>query len=71
MSIENFGIEAPPVTIELRLPGGGPAILRAEEGGKIYVRGELVDDNQEIYRAFRSWLEGLCPSCGGLEGKRP
>jgi len=25
-------------------------------GGKIYVRGELVDDNVEVYQAFKNWL---------------
>jgi hypothetical protein len=59
----NFGIEIPPTSIELRLPGEGPPLLRADESGQVWVRGELVDDNREIYVAFKSWLEGLCPNC--------
>jgi len=35
---------------------GGVEVLRFEDGGKIFVRGEEVDNNKEVYRAFQQWL---------------
>ena len=32
-------------------------VLRFNEDGKVFVRGELVDDNKAIYEAFKEWLE--------------
>lgn len=29
-----------------------------DRNGEIYVRGELVDNNTEVYWAFRGWLAG-------------
>ena len=61
-------IVLPPGTIELKMAGQEVAILRVEESGKVYVRGALVDDDVEVYRAFKSWMAGLCPNCKGKEG---
>ena len=36
---------------------GGDEVMRFEPEGKVFVRGEEVDDNQEVYLAFRRWLE--------------
>lgn len=33
-----------------------PEYLRFESDGKVYVRGELVDNNKDVYLAFRAWL---------------
>lgn len=35
----------------------GREMLRFDDNGKVYVRGEQVDDNQEIYTHFRRWLQ--------------
>ncbi len=32
-------------------------ILRFESSGKVFIRGEEVDDNPEIYKAFRAFLQ--------------
>ncbi len=32
-------------------------MMRFNHDGKVYVRGEEVDDNREIYRHFRRWLQ--------------
>ncbi len=32
-------------------------MMRFDPDGKIYVRGEQVDDNQGIYMHFRRWLQ--------------
>ncbi len=32
-------------------------MLRFDDNGKVYVRGEEVDDNQGIYMHFRRWLQ--------------
>ena len=42
---------------DIGIAGHGVEFIRAEESGKIYVRGELVDDNQAVYEAFKKWLE--------------
>ena len=31
--------------------------LRFQPDGKVFVRGELVDDNQKIYESFKAWLD--------------
>ena len=31
-------------------------VLRFEENGKIYIHGELVDDNQKVYTAMLDFL---------------
>ncbi len=38
---------------------GNPAVeyLRLEEGGKVYLRGTLVEDDKEAYTGFSSWLK--------------
>ncbi len=35
-------------------------MLRFDHDGKVFVRGEQVDDNQGIYMHFRRWLELAC-----------
>jgi hypothetical protein len=35
----------------------GREMMRFDHDGKVYVRGEQVDDNQGIYFHFRRWLE--------------
>jgi hypothetical protein len=34
----------------------GCEVMRFEGGGRIYARGELVDDNVGVYREFLAWL---------------
>lgn len=34
----------------------GSEVMRFEPDGRCFVRGELVDNNVEVYKAFRSWL---------------
>ena len=46
----------PPGNIAFLL-AGGREMLRFDHDGKVYVRGEQVDDNQEIYMHFRRWLQ--------------
>jgi hypothetical protein len=38
----------------------GREMMRFDDDGKVYVRGEQVDDNQGIYMHFRRWLEIAC-----------
>ena len=41
-------------------------VLRLEPDGRSFVRGEQVDDNAEVYRAFTSWLTDCrCVECNG------
>ncbi len=41
-------------------------VLRLEPDGRSFVRGEQVDDNAEVYRAFTSWLTDCrCVECSG------
>ena len=32
-------------------------VMRFKPDGRVYVRGELVDDNMTIYKVFKTWLE--------------
>lgn len=41
----------------IRLVVDGQEILKLSPGGVVEVRGERVDDNQQVYEAFRSWLD--------------
>lgn len=34
----------------------GNEMMRFESDGKVYIRGELVDDNLEVYKAFAEWF---------------
>ncbi len=38
----------------------GREMMRFDDDGKVYVRGEQVDDNQGIYMHFRRWLQIAC-----------
>ena len=38
----------------------GREMMRFDDDGKVYVRGEQVDDNQDIYMHFRRWLQLAC-----------
>ncbi len=38
----------------------GREMIRFDHDGKVYVRGEEVDDNLGIYMHFRRWLEIAC-----------
>ena len=38
----------------------GCEMIRFDHDGKVYVRGELVDDNQGIYMHFRRWMQLAC-----------
>ena len=53
----------PPGSIVLSV-GDGSEVLRFEHDGKAYVRGELVDENREIYMHFRRWLQLACGTLG-------
>ena len=38
--------------------------IRFKRDGKVYVRGTLVDSDQEVYKAILCWLrEQKCPEC--------
>jgi hypothetical protein len=39
------------------LTNNNEVIIQICEDGKIFIRGELVDDNLEVYEAFKEWLE--------------
>lgn len=41
---------------------GAEEYVRFEPGGKVYVRGELVDDNKEIYEQIKRWLASTSAS---------
>ncbi len=49
------GIGKPSGSIIFRL-ADGREMVRFDHDGKAYVRGEQVDDNQDIYLHFRRWL---------------
>jgi hypothetical protein len=34
----------------------GTEMMRFEPGGKVVIRGQEVDDNAEVYKAFREWF---------------
>lgn len=34
-------------------------IMRFETNGDCYVRGQLVDNNETVYKEFRAWLEAV------------
>lgn len=38
----------------------GREMMRFDHDGKVYVRGEQIDDNQGIYMHFRRWLQLAC-----------
>ena len=38
----------------------GREMMRFDHDGKVYVRGEQVDDNLGIYMHFRRWLQLAC-----------
>ena len=38
----------------------GREMMRFDHDGKVYVRGDEVDDNQGIYMHFRRWLQIAC-----------
>jgi uncharacterized protein with PIN domain len=41
-------------------------VLRLDPDGRVFVRGEEVGDNVEVYRAFTRWLTDCrCMECGG------
>ena len=50
------GNGAPSGSIVIELSDGSE-MIRFDHDGKVYVRGEQVDDNQGIYMHFRRWLE--------------
>ncbi len=35
-------------------------MIRFDDNGKVFVRGEQVDDNKDIYMHFRRWLQLAC-----------
>lgn len=35
----------------------GQEVLRFDKDGSVYIRGEKVDTNQEIYSALKDWIE--------------
>jgi len=39
-------------------------MMRFQADGKIFVRGQQVDDNQMIYAQFREWLEQVRKDAG-------
>lgn len=42
----------------------GKECLRFEESGDVYIRGEKVDSNKEVYEQIMGWLlEMRCPKC--------
>lgn len=58
------GDGAPPGSIIFRL-ADRREMIRFDHDGKVYVRGEQVDDNHEIYRHLRRWLRlaHVIPAC--------
>lgn len=36
---------------------GTEEMMKFEDNGNVYIRGQLVDDNEEVYKAFKDWLE--------------
>lgn len=51
-----FNKQDTPLTIVI---GSSKEMMRFEADGRIFVRGEQVDDNKEVYKAFREWLESV------------
>lgn len=35
----------------------GLEFIRIQGDGKVFIRGEVVDDNKSIYKAFAEWLK--------------
>lgn len=61
-SVRSAELSPGDLTFSLREDEGVPEeVLRFCAGGKVYVRGELVDDNKEIYRAFKEFMEEVSP----------
>jgi len=40
---------------------GTDEMIRFDTNGEVYVRGQLVDDNKEVYQAFKDWLAASAP----------
>lgn len=36
-----------------------PPLIQANPDGKVYIRGTLVDDDVEVYEAFKNFFKGL------------
>jgi len=53
VSIEVSG--GTPLTISFRVEGKD--VLVFEEEGKVYVRGELMDDNVVMYAVLKTWMK--------------
>jgi hypothetical protein len=56
---------APPITfskghdeaeVSIILAVGGHEVMAFRPSGEIFVRGEKVDSNRQVYEAFREWL---------------
>ena len=45
----------------------GTEVLRIDGDGTIKIRGNVVDDDESVYQAFRAWLA----SCLGAKGGGP
>jgi hypothetical protein len=50
----SFTFQEPPRNLVFY--AGDKEVLKFEEGGKVFVRGELVDDNKKIYAAIKDFL---------------
>ena len=53
------GNGAPSGSIVFELADGSE-MMRFDDDGKAFVRGEQVDDNQGIYMHFRRWMQLAC-----------
>ncbi len=56
---ELLGLDGKRILKHISLAIGNPSVeyIRLEEGGAVYIRGEKVDDNHEVYREFLDWLD--------------
>jgi hypothetical protein len=61
-----IGLQPRNISFYFTLPDQPVPILQFCEDGKVFVRGEQVDDNLQIYAAVRTFFERstYCAACG-------
>jgi len=58
MATHRFRLQTtPPPAVTFDSGPGDTPVLQFMQDGRIYIRGQLVDDNQEVYAALLNWMQ--------------
>lgn len=49
--------KVPEGSIKFHVRDDGPAVMEMRPDGDIFIRGEKVDSNPEVYQEFRAWMD--------------